>query len=107
VSVLAGGFWLGAYDRAQPDTLAFQTSAGERRAFDLPDGSRITLDADSVLNVQMLPDRRSLQLARGEAYFEVAKDAARPFLVRAGGAVVRAVGTAFDVRMSVDRTVVP
>jgi len=106
VSVLAAGFWLGAHDRGQPETLAFQTSAGERRAFDLPDGSRITLDADSVLNVQLLPERRSLQLARGEAYLEVAKDAARPFLVRAGGTVVRAVGTAFDVRMSVDRTVV-
>ncbi|MGH9636703.1 MAG: FecR family protein [Candidatus Angelobacter sp.] len=106
LSLLAGGFWLNGHYRALHGTFAFHTAAGERREFKLPEGSRITLDADSALNVQLTPERRTLQLARGEAFFEVAKDPTRPFKVRAGNAEVRAVGTAFDVRMSEDRTVV-
>ena len=104
--VVAGGLWLDRHYRVQHGTLALHTSAGERREFELPEGSRITLDADSALIVELTPELRSLQLTRGEAYFKVAKDAARAFIVRAGNAQVRAIGTAFDVRMSADRTVV-
>jgi transmembrane sensor len=106
LSLVAGVFWFNGDYRAQHGTFALHTSAGERREFELPEGSRITLDADSVLNVELTPELRSLELARGEAYFKVSKDAARPFIVRAGNALVRAVGTAFNVHMSADRTVV-
>jgi transmembrane sensor len=106
LSLVAGGFWLNGHYRVQHGTFALHTSAGERREFKLPEGSRITLDADSVLNVELTPELRSLRLTRGEAYFKVSKDAVRPFIVRAGNALVRAVGTAFNVRMSADRTVV-
>lgn len=106
LGLVAGGFWLNGHYRVQHGTLALRTSAGERREFTLPEGSRVTLDADSVLNVELTPELRSLQLARGEAYFKVSKDAARPFIVSAGNAQVRAVGTAFNIRMSADRTVV-
>jgi transmembrane sensor len=106
LSLVAGALWLNGHYRAQHGTFALHTSAAERREFKLPEGSRITLDADSVLNVELTPELRSLQLARGEAYFKVSKDAARPFIVSAGNAQVRAVGTAFNVRMSADRTVV-
>lgn len=106
LSLAAGGLWLSGHYRGQHSTFAFRTPVGERRQFKLPDGSRITLDADSALSVELTPGLRSLQLARGEAYFEVSKDAARPFVVRAGNALVRAVGTEFDVHMAADRTVV-
>ena len=106
LSLAGGRFWLYADYRAQHGTFSYQTTAGERREFKLAEGSHVTLDADSALDVQLTPERRTLQLKRGEAYFNVAKNARRPFTVRAGNAEVRAVGTAFNVRMSDDRTVV-
>ncbi len=84
----------------------YRTSAGQRHTLILPEGSRVTLDAGSVLEVNLTAQRRSLKLERGEAYFQVAKDRQRPFVVQAGSANVTAVGTAFNVRMSEDRTVV-
>jgi transmembrane sensor len=106
LTLAGGGFWLYGDYRAQHGTFSYQTTAGERREFKLAEGSRVTLDADSELNVELTPERRTLQLTHGEAYFNVAKNARRPFTVRAGNAEVRAVGTAFNVRMSDDRTVV-
>lgn len=106
LTLAGGGFWLYGDYRAQHGTFSYQTAAGERREFKLAEGSRVTLDADSELHVELTPERRALQLTHGEAYFNVAKNARRPFTVRAGNAEVRAVGTAFNVRMSEDRTVV-
>jgi len=101
-----GGFWLYGDYRAQHGTFSYHTATGERREFKLAEGSRVTLDADSELHVELTPERRSLQLTHGEVYFNVAKNARRPFTVRAGNAEVRAVGTAFNVRMTDGRTVV-
>jgi transmembrane sensor len=106
LTLSGGGFWLYGDYRAQHGTFSYRTAAGERQEFKLAEGSRVTLDADSELHVELTPERRSLRLTRGEAYFNVAKNARRPFTVRAGNAQVRAVGTAFNVRMSEDRTVV-
>lgn len=106
-AVLAIG-WLGFYATGedQQGVFAYETARGQREVFNLPDGSKVTLDADSALNVRLTAEQRALTLARGEAYFQVAKDSNRPFIVRAGATQVRAVGTAFNVRMSQDRTVV-
>lgn len=106
VSIICG--WLGfdAINESRHGVFAYATAPGERKDFSLPDGSRITLDADSTLNVELTRGQRTLRLARGEAYFEVAKDPSRPFVVSAGGARVRAVGTEFNVRMGDHRTVV-
>lgn len=102
----AGWFWARFEHVARPETYAYRTLPGERRTVELREGSRVTLDANSVLTVRLGPDQRSLTLERGEAFFQVAKDANRPFVVRAGTTRVRALGTAFNVRMSGDRTVV-
>src|SRR5690606_24811567 len=51
-------------------------------------------------------DHRTLRLRRGEAYFEVAREAHRPFKVDAGPTQVLALGTAFNIRLSQNRTVV-
>ena len=66
----------------------------------LADGSVIELNRGAVVTVNYSARERRVQLVRGEAHFAVAKDPARPFIVSAGGAEVRAVGTAFDVRLS-------
>jgi transmembrane sensor len=91
---------------AGPESYAYRTLPGERRTVELREGSRVTLDANSVLTVRLGRDERALTLERGEAFFQVAKDASRPFVVRAGTTRVKALGTAFNVRMSGDRTVV-
>lgn len=102
----AGGSWLYDNYRAQHGTFSYRTAMGERRELKLAEGSRVTLDAESALTVELTPERRTLNLTHGQAYFNVAKNAQRPFTVRAGDAEVRAVGTAFNVGMSDDRTIV-
>ena len=63
----------------------------------LPDGSVVELKPDAVMTVDFSGSRRRVDLKRGEAHFEIAKDATRPFIVAAAGVEVRAVGTAFSV----------
>ena len=95
LTVGAGGMalWL---KRREP---VYETAVGERRTVALPDGSRVDLNTASKVRVAFGRDIREVRLLAGEALFEVAKDAARPFVVRAGDAAVRAVGTAFNVRL--------
>jgi transmembrane sensor len=80
------------------------TAAGHERAR-LDDGSTLELNAASAARVQFTAAQRRVELETGEAYFAVAHDVARPFVVSAGGVSVRAVGTAFNVRIAADRAV--
>lgn len=66
----------------------------------LPDQSVIKLNEGAVHTVTYTATERRVRLERGEAFFKVAKDAARPFVVEVGGATVRALGTAFNVRLN-------
>lgn len=79
-----------------------KTEIGGVRSIDLPDGSVIQLNTDSVVDVEYSPAVRRVRLARGEAYFTVAKNARRPFVVNAGGVDVRVLGTVFNVRLKPD-----
>ena len=72
----------------------------------LEDGSRIELNARSRLRVTYSKSLRTVELYDGQALFQVAKDASRPFLVKSGEATVRAVGTQFDVYRKDDHTTV-
>lgn len=65
----------------------------------LPDGSVVELNAGAEISVHYEANARRVTLVKGEAFFRVAKDPARPFYVEAHGVVVRAVGTAFSVQM--------
>jgi transmembrane sensor len=76
------------------------TRTAEMRDLVLPDGSRVSLGPLSGLDVRQGPDRRSAALLQGEAFFQVAADRNRPFVVEAGGVEVSVVGTAFEVRLS-------
>ncbi|MDR7068320.1 transmembrane sensor [Pseudoxanthomonas japonensis] len=80
-----------------PTGMRLAAEIGTPRQADLPDGSRIDLDAGSEVVVQFSSQRRQVELVRGQAYFAVAKDAARPFEVRADGALAQALGTHFSV----------
>lgn len=84
----------------------YVTATAEQQALSLPDGSQITLNTGTALNVNFSAATRSVSLARGEAYFDVTHDTSRPFIVRAGSAQVRVVGTAFSVRLAGDRVIV-
>jgi transmembrane sensor len=75
----------------------YVTETGERRVVALPDGSRVSLDSDSLVRVHYSETGRSLELDHGRARFDVAHDVRRPFTVKAGSETVVAVGTSFNV----------
>lgn len=86
---------LGVWQASKPDV--YQTAIGERRTVTLADGSRISLDTNTLLKVKLIPKARMLELLRGQANFQVAHDASRPFTVRARDKTVVATGTSFNV----------
>lgn len=77
----------------------YRTAIGERLNIALDDGSLVTLNTHTELRVAFATGERKVVLTRGQALFEVAKDAARPFVVEAQDRRFVAVGTAFDVRV--------
>ncbi|WP_343699754.1 FecR domain-containing protein [Caulobacter sp.] len=80
----------------QPKT--YQTEVGGRLTAHLDDGSTVLLNTDTELKVRFTGGERRMTLVKGQAFFDVAHDAGRPFLVSAGPMEVRAIGTRFDVR---------
>ena len=78
----------------------YVTGKGQKSIVDLPDGTRVTLDVDSAVDVAFANGRRDVRLLSGRAFFDVAHDRAHPFAVQAGGRVVTALGTQFDVRLT-------
>lgn len=82
----------------------YLTGPGELRQIELADGSRVTLNTDTALAVNYGGQQRVIELLRGEAFFEVAPDKARPFTVNSGNVAARAVGTAYSVYKQTDGT---
>jgi transmembrane sensor len=80
----------------------YSTPVGAVDTVRLDDGSQVTLNTDTQIHVRLKEDERRIELDRGEALFQVAKDPARPFVVHAGTLSVHALGTTFTVR-NVDR----
>jgi transmembrane sensor len=72
---------------------------GGLRTLVLPDGSVIELNTDSAVDIAYNRKSRLVTLAQGEAHFNVAKDPSRPFVVSVNNVAVRAVGTAFKIRL--------
>jgi transmembrane sensor len=97
VSIAVTWQWYGAVEQAR-----YQTSVGQLQNVQLADGSSLTLSSDSQILVTLSRQQRLVELVQGEAIFQVAKDAERPFVVDAHGSRVTAVGTRFSVRQSVD-----
>lgn len=100
-------WWAGMRGPAGDDAFAVhETAAAEHREITLSDGSVISVGARTLISVAYTDEYRRILLERGEAYFEVAKDKRRPFEVRAGSRVIKAVGTAFNVTRHSERVVV-
>lgn len=104
--LVLGGYLFSRYHFAATPPVAYATVLGERRTEILQDGSQVVLNTDTVLQASYARDRRDIELQRGEAQFEVAKDAERPFVVRAGDGTVTALGTRFQVRRNGAQTTV-
>lgn len=97
-------FFFGEYilqnrDISIDEPLLFTTEIGEHREILLSDGTLLDLNTDSEIEVDYSLDRRKVRLLKGEAFFQVAHNVNRPFIVYAGEKSVRAVGTAFVVRL--------
>ncbi len=95
LTAIAVVVWLSSASR--PAT--YVTDVGGYERVLLRDGSVVQLNTDTQVRIELAEHRREARLIRGEAFFEVAHDSDRPFEVIAGGTVVRAVGTAFTVRL--------
>ncbi len=80
------------------DRGVYHTGIGEQQVVQLADGSRVRLDTNSRLKVRLGSDQRRIELIEGQAFFEVANDPGRPFIVSTPDASVTAVGTVFEVR---------
>jgi transmembrane sensor len=101
VAGVAGVIWW--TQRSETQVLA--TAVGQHRSVTLVDGSIVALNTNSIVETNIGRHSREIYLRKGEAHFDVAHDRLRPFLVHAGDAVVRAVGTAFEVRVRADQHV--
>ena len=98
-AALVAGVGIGLW----PDRAArIDTALGEIRRMPLDDGSVAVVNSGTALRVVFTPARRNVELASGEAWFQVAHNPARPFVVASGPVRVQAIGTAFDVRRQGD-----
>ncbi|MDT9600843.1 FecR family protein [Sphingosinicella rhizophila] len=87
---------------AQVEPAVYATAIGGQEIVPLSDGTRVELNTDTRIRAQLAANERRVWLDQGEAYFEVAHDAARPFVVDAGARRVTVLGTKFSVRRDGD-----
>ncbi len=91
-AALLAGWYLWPGDRT------FETPIGATASIPLQDGSNVTLNTASRIRIALDDRERRIELRSGEAFFDVAKDPTRPFIVEAGARRIVAVGTKFSVR---------
>ncbi|MCY4337566.1 MAG: FecR domain-containing protein [Gammaproteobacteria bacterium] len=96
-----------ATENPQPKNFAgiYETAVGEYSSVNLPDGTAVILNTNSLIRADYSVTERYVLLARGEAHFKVAEDPSRPLTVQAGNRLIRAVGTAFNVEIGRDNVV--
>ncbi|MHC9084627.1 FecR family protein [Luteimonas sp. RIT-PG2_3] len=102
---LGGAIWL-FIDLRQAAPLQYATQIGEQRRVDLPDGSGLFLDANTLVLVAYGHSQRHVELLSGRLQANVAHDGNRPFVVTSGVGTTRALGTVFQVERQNGRTVV-
>ena len=105
LGLIGGGLWLGARSPLGDSLLAdLHTERGQRENFNLADGSRLSLNADSAVDLHFDDQQRLVILRRGELIIQVAADPIRPLRVRTAQGEVRALGTRFLVAQEQDVT---
>lgn len=100
--VLVSGASFYTYLFVKAGHTSFATAVGGLDTVPLNDGSKATLNTDTRIQVDLNGSERRIELDRGEAFFDVAKDATRPFVVHVKDKRVTAVGTKFSVRRDGD-----
>lgn len=98
--------WQGVPERGPAGDSQYRTVVGQHQTIALPDGSSVELGAASLIEVHYLPSERRIDLKEGIAYFAVAHDEDRPFVVTADGGTVRAIGTEFSVHRTAEAVTV-
>jgi transmembrane sensor len=106
IGVAAIGLALWSRADRQPLNVTYVTAKAENRSFELPDGSKMVLGAGTRVDVDYSERQRLIVLRDGEAFFDVAEQTGRPFLVRAGTMHLTDIGTRFDVRKSGEHVMV-
>jgi transmembrane sensor len=94
IAILTAGLGVWRVTHRAPEYI---TQVGEQRTVTLSDGSRVELNSRSHIRVRYSGRERDIDLLEGQALFNVARDTAKPFVVRSGETVLRALGTEFDV----------
>jgi len=97
-ATIVAAIGIGLYSR-QPSVAQYRTAVGEIRTVALDDGTTLTLNGATALNVKFTHGMREVEVTGGEVFVSVGKDPARPFRVHAGGRTIEDIGTAFDVDM--------
>lgn len=104
VTASLAGYWV-LHQPVEPAVIShYATKQGEIRKITLTDGSSLTLNADTTLEVTMDQHARIVRLSKGEAVFEIAHDAQRSFTVYAAGNAIHDIGTRFDVSIADTQT---
>ena len=108
VLLMLGVFGSGLLDAMWPfnSITKLNSAVAVNRVATLPDGSSLALGAQSVVAIDFKGAQRTVELHEGEAFFAVKHDKTRPFVVRAGGLSVTAIGTQFDVLRTGSRVAV-
>lgn len=94
------------YSQAEYWFADYKTAPGEQHTLQLADGSQIFLNTDTLLSVDYKDNQRQITLHQGEAYFDVASDKSRPFIVTTEAGRIRALGTEFDIKSRDDQVAV-
>ena len=100
-AAVALAFWLG---QPRVNTQTFTAPAAQRQAMALADGTQVEINARTQLNILISANERRAQLNNGEAFFAVARDSKRPFVVETPAGSVQVLGTKFNVRTASDGT---
>jgi len=105
IGLLGGGLWLAARSDSGQALLAdLRTGKGEQRNLTLADGSRLSLNASSAVDVDFSAGQRVLHLRQGSLVVQVAADPSRPLIVRTVQGEARALGTRFLVERQDEST---
>ena len=105
-SIAAAALFFGAMTNSQPAPERYATARGETAVITLKDGSAVSLNTNSFLEVNYSSDERSVSLAQGEALFDVMRDSERPFIVTSSTAEARVLGTRFNVKAASEKTII-
>lgn len=90
---------------SMPYQVTYQTAVGQHSTIDLTDGSKLTINTNSLLTVDFSANERLINLVKGEIFIDVAHDTSRPLSVIVNDTVFQAVGTAFNVKKSFNESI--